>query len=236
MVFGGVLLLLYPLFLLLMLKKSWKKYALYLNHFWAKAFLYLLGIPPVLEWRGRLEDGQHYLFVGNHTSYIDIVMMGFVPRPCTFVGKASLSRVPVFGYMFRKLHITVDRRNPRSRHQVMQQGAEVLREGKSLVMFPEGGILTEEPPKMVAFKNGAFKLAIEQQVPIVPVTFPFNWYIQPNDNQLIIYPKRPRAVFHEPIPTRGLRVEDAERLKNEVREIIENELAVYYPELKKEKQ
>ncbi|MFP4091757.1 MAG: lysophospholipid acyltransferase family protein [Cyclobacteriaceae bacterium] len=216
-----------------MQRKNWKRQALYLNQFWARAFLTLSFIPPRVEWKGQLKEGQNYIFVGNHTSYLDIVLMGYVPRPCTFVGKISLTKVPLFGYMFRKLHITVDRKSARSRHQVMQRGAEVLKEGKSLVMFPEGGIVTEHPPQMAAFKNGAFKLAIDMQVPIVPVVFPYNWHIQPNDNKLIMYPKRPKAVFLAPVDTRGMRDEDVESLKWSIRKSMEDELARYYPEMKK---
>jgi len=235
LIFAGVLLLLYPFFMIFMLRKAWHKYALFLNQIWARAFLSLSFIPPIIEWRAKLKPGQNYLLVGNHTSFLDIVMMGYVPRLSVFVGKISLAKVPVFGYMFRKLHITVDRNKPRSRYQVLKKGAEVLQSGLSLVMFPEGGIRSQEPPKMASFRNGAFKLAIEQKVPIIPVTYPHNWKIQPGNSKMLMYPQRPRAIIHQPIETSNMQIEDADALRDRVFSIIEEELSKYYPYLAEKK-
>ena len=229
--FGGVLLLLYPFFLLSMFSPRFRKLALFLNKVWARLFLTLSFIPPRLEWREKLKTGQNYLLVGNHTSYLDIVLMGYVPKLCVFVGKKSLTKVPVFGFMFRKIHITVDRSNARSRYLVFEEGEKVLDQGLSLVMFPEGGIRSTEPPRLASFRNGAFKLAIEKKVPIVPVTMPHNWRIQPGDDKLIMHPERPLAIFHEPIDTSELTVADVDSLRERVFNIIEEELTKYYPYL-----
>lgn len=233
LIFAGVLLVLYPFFLLSMLSPRLRKLALRLNQVWARLFLTLSFIPPRLEWRAKLKPGQPYLLVGNHTSYLDIVLMGYVPKLCVFVGKKSLTRVPLFGFMFRKIHITVDRSNARSRYLVYEEGAKVLDQGLSLVMFPEGGIRSQEPPRLAGFRNGAFKLAIEKQVPIVPVTMPHNWRIQPGDNKMIMHPERPLAIFHEPIDTRGMQTQEADQLRDNVYRIIETELEKHYPELSK---
>lgn len=234
LIFAGVLLALYPFFLLSIISKRLRKIALRLNQAWARLFLTLSFIPPRLEWRGKLKPGQAYLLVGNHTSYLDIVLMGYVPKLCVFVGKKSLTKVPLFGFMFRKNHITVDRTNARSRYLVFEEGAKVLDQGLSLVMFPEGGILSKEPPRLATFRNGAFKLAIEKQVPIVPVTMPHNWRIQPGDHKMIMHPERPLAIFHEPIDTRGMHPDEANVLRDRVYGIIKDELEKYYPNLKKE--
>ena len=231
LIFAGVLLLLYPFFLVSILNPRWRKFALLLNKIWARVFLTLSFIPPRLEWRDKLEEGQQYILVGNHTSYLDIVLMGYVPRYCVFVGKKSLAKVPVFGLMFRKIHITVDRTNARSRYQVFEEGESVLDQGYSLVMFPEGGIRSSHPPRLASFRNGAFRLAIQKNIPIVPVTMPFNWHIQPGDNKMIMHPKRPLAIFHEPIDTRELKPEDTDALKERVFKIIESELHKFYPSL-----
>ncbi|MEK6481545.1 lysophospholipid acyltransferase family protein [Catalinimonas sp. 4WD22] len=231
LIFAGVLICLYPFFLLMMIRKSWLKYALFLNQIWARAFLTLSFIPPIQEWRTKLKPGQNYLLVGNHSSFLDIVLMGYVPKPCVFVGKVSLAKVPIFGYMFKKLHITVDRRNPRSRYQVLKRGAEVLEKGYSLVMFPEGGIRSDNPPELATFRNGAFKLAIEKGVPIVPVTYPHNWKIQPGNHKMLMYPQRPRMIIHEAIETKDMDVKDANALRDRVFHTIQEELSKYYPNL-----
>lgn len=234
LIFAGVLVVLYPFFVLSILSKRWRKMALWLNKLWARLFLTLSFIPPKLEWRGQLRPGQPYLLVGNHTSYLDIVLMGYVPKLCVFVGKKSLTKVPLFGFMFRNIHITVDRSNARSRYLVFEEGAKVLDQGLSLVMFPEGGIRSKHPPRLASFRNGAFKLAIEKQVPIVPVTMPHNWRIQPGDNKMIMHPERPLVIFHEPIETRGMQPDEVNKLRERVYSIIEKELEKFYPNLKKE--
>lgn len=224
--------LLYPFFLISITSPRLRKMALRLNQIWARLFLSLSFIPPKIEWRAKLKPGQSYLFVANHTSYLDIVMMGYVPKLCVFVGKKSLTRVPIFGFMFRNIHITVDRSNARSRYLVYEEGVKVLNQGLSLVMFPEGGIRSSNPPQLTSFRNGAFKMAIEQNVPIVPVTMPNNWRIQPGDSRMIMHPERPLAIFHEPIDTSGMNTNDIVALRDKVFGIIETELLHHYPNLK----
>lgn len=225
--------MLYPFFLISIISPLLRKMALRLNQLWARLFLTLSFIPPKIEWRAKLQAGQSYLLVANHTSYLDIVMMGYVPKLCVFVGKKSLARVPIFGFMFRNIHITVDRTNARSRYLVYEEGVSVLNQGLSLVMFPEGGIRSATPPQLTSFRNGAFKLAIDQRVPIVPVTMPHNWRIQPGDSRMIMHPERPLAIFHEPIDTSGMNNTDVEALRDKVFNIIETELQNHYPNLKR---
>lgn len=144
------------------------------------------------------------------------------------MGKNSMEKIPLFGYMYKRMHITVDRQNLKSRYKALNEAAEALEEGKSLTIFPEGGIFTKEPPQLVPFKDGAFRLAIEKQVPIVPVTLPYNWIILPDDGNLLIDKKdrRVKAIFHEPIETKGMVIKDIQKLKEHTFSIIEKELKV----------
>ncbi|NJM26626.1 MAG: 1-acyl-sn-glycerol-3-phosphate acyltransferase, partial [Bacteroidia bacterium] len=95
--------------------------------------------------------------------------------------------------------------------------------GKSLVIFPEGGIYTKEPPRMVRFKDGAFRAAIEKQIPLVPVTIPNNWIILPDEAFLLRW-GTVHVIFHEPIETKGLTLADMDRLKSDVYQVIDLEL------------
>ena len=139
-----------------------------------------------------------------------------------------MEKIPLFGFMYKRMHITVDRQNLKSRYKALNEAAEMLDEGRSLAIFPEGGILTKEPPKLVPFKDGAFRLAIEKQVPIVPVTLPFNWIILPDDGKLMINKRdgKVKAIFHEPIETKGMVIKDIKLLKERTFGIIEKELKV----------
>ncbi len=122
------------------------------------------------------------------------------------------------------MHITVDRSNARSKYSVLEKSKIAVRKNKSVLIFPEGGIVTENPPQMTPFKEGAFRLAIEEQVPIVPVTMPYNWIVLPDVTLPFYYHHELKAIFHEPIETLGMTLEDLPRLKQKVFDILELEL------------
>ncbi|GJM27851.1 MAG: hypothetical protein DHS20C17_04860 [Cyclobacteriaceae bacterium] len=136
--------------------------------------------------------------------------------------------MPLFGYIFKKIHIAVDRSSLRSRYETLHRAATTLDNGISLVMFPEGG--TEaNPPNLEPFKDGAFRIAIEKQIPIVPVTIPHNWIILPNHKGLMVNRRKSIAIYHKPLPTDGLTLDDLESLKGQVTRVIKSELLKYHP-------
>ena len=137
-----------------------------------------------------------------------------------------MENIPLFGFMYRQLHITVDRDRLKSRYSTMIRSLEALDEGKSLVIFPEGGIITEREPVMGSFKDGAFRVSIEKQIPIVPVTIPFNWIILPADEFLMNW-KPLKIIFHKPIDPAGFTLDNISLYKQHVRQVIEQELKKY---------
>lgn len=193
------------------------------NRWWAMALLTLIGMPWHREVRGKLDRNKQYIFCPNHFSYLDIVAMGLNPMDAIFVGKNEMEKIPLFGFMYRKLHITVDRSKLTSRYSSYTRSLEALEQGKSLVIFPEGGIVSTDPPHMSRFKDGAFRLAIEKQIAIVPVTLPDNWIILP-DNSMLLRARRIRLIFHEPIEPAGYTVKDIDALKTRVFNVVEREL------------
>ena len=227
-VFGGVFLILFPLFSIALLNRKWHRYALLLNQFWSRAFLMGMGVPAKVYGREHLKKHQAYVIAPNHFSLLDIAVMGYIPKPFVFVGKVSLARIPLFGFMFRKMHIPVDRESLKSRYLALQQSKIALDEGKSLVMYPEGGIRTKHPPQLAKFKNGPFKVAIEKQIPLVPVTIPFNFVILPDDGKLLMRPRRPVMIIHPPIDTRGMVEADVDALREQTFAIIDRELQKYH--------
>ncbi len=230
-IFSSVFLALLPAFLVLSLKRRWHKSALLLNQFWGRAFFTLSFVPVRTEWRARLKKNQAYVFAPNHFSLLDIAVMGYVPKPFVFVGKISLTKIPLFGFMFKKLHITVDRESVRSRYLALLASCSAVDEGKSVVMFPEGGIKSVDAMHLAPFKNGPFRVAIEKQIPIVPVTMPYNGMILPDDGKLLMRPRRPKVIFHEPIETKGMGEKDIEKLKQQTFWIIHTELSKYFPHI-----
>jgi 1-acyl-sn-glycerol-3-phosphate acyltransferase len=194
-----------------------------INRIWAKALFIGIGKPYRVELRAPLNKNRQYIFCPNHFSYIDIPTMGLNPVNTIFVGKSSMSKVPLFGYMYSRLHITVDRSNLKSRYSSMIQSLEAIDQGKSLVIFPEGGIMTKKDPVISRFKDGAFRTAIEKQIPIVPVTIPYNWIILP-PYEFRVWRGRIKVIFHEPIETTGLTLNDVDTLKDKVFGIMNEEL------------
>ena len=152
--------ILYPFFLCCIWVPAWNKYGRKINQYWAKTLFSIIFLPVKVEVEGTLEKGKPYIFLANHFSYLDVPMMGFIPGDAVFVGKASIRKAPFFGYYFKNLHIAVDRDRVKSRAETMRRAGLALDRGSSLVLFPEGGIYTQNPPHLIPFKNGAFRLAM----------------------------------------------------------------------------
>jgi len=222
-VFGVLFLIFFfPLFIPILFPRKFRLVGR-LNRWWARLLFILIGVPFKVEYRERLNPRRQYIFCPNHTSYLDIPTLGLNTHDTVFVGKNELARIPLFGFMYRKLHITVDRSRLKSRYITLVQTLRAIDEGKSLVIFPEGGIVSKYPPALAEFKDGAFRAAIEKQIPIVPVTIPYNWIILP-DSEFVLHWKPLKVIFHEPIDPSAYTLEDVPLLKSRVRNIIENEL------------
>ncbi|TAE28124.1 MAG: 1-acyl-sn-glycerol-3-phosphate acyltransferase [Cytophagales bacterium] len=191
-----------------------------------RLFFILAGMPIRIDRRFRPDPKKAYVYCANHFSYLDIAVTGaVVPGFYAFIGKKSVKNIPLFGYMFARLHIMVDREAARSRAYSLAKCIRVLKEGRSIIIFPEGGINTKEVPKMTyPFKDGAFVMAIQQQIPVVPLTLVNNYKILPDAYPLRVRWAPVEVVFHEPIPTVGLTQADMETLKEQTFRVIEAEL------------
>lgn len=226
--FVFLFILLFPFFWLFLQKTEWKRFAHHLNRFWGKLFFPIAGIPIKIQYDFEPDINKTYVFCANHFSYLDIASMGMIIKNYfAFVGKASLKGVPLFGYMFAKLHIQVDRGDKNSRVTSMNRSIKALKSGRSVMIFPEGGIWSKEFPKMsLPLKDGGFAMAIQQQVPIVPISLLNNYKIMP-DGHFAIYPQTIRAIVHQPIETTGMTNDDVEDLKKRFYEVVQGALDSY---------
>lgn len=221
------LILLYPLFFLLLLRTKDYPKAFLLTRFWAYWLFFIPGVVISIQRKsGKKKIKGPCVYCSNHTSYLDI-MYTYILIPDFFVSmpKQELEKVPLFNILIRKLNIPVDRKSRIDSYRAFSIANEYLRDGVSVFLFPEGTI-SKNAPHMRPFKNGAFKLAIENKVPVVPITFKNNWKLLQTGNPLIANgrPGIARAVIHEPIETTGMSLEDADELNLRVQKIIENEL------------
>jgi 1-acyl-sn-glycerol-3-phosphate acyltransferase len=224
-----IFIVLYPFVYVCLQREQWKPYAHWLNRLWGKLFFPLAGIKIEVEYRFRPDTKQAYVFCANHFSYIDIAVMGVIlENYFAFMGKHGVKNIPLFGYMFKKLHIQVNRESSQSRVGSLSRAIKTLGQGRSIVIYPEGGIKTKKPPQMHAFVDGAFKMAIQQQVPIVPVTLLTNYKILPDQKKLRLSQYPMRAVVHEPLSTIGLTQEDTTTLKEKCFQVIDATLRDYH--------
>jgi 1-acyl-sn-glycerol-3-phosphate acyltransferase len=194
--------------------------------FWAKFILYGMGFYYKIEREEQLVKGKSYMLVANHTSMTDIMLMLVISKnPFVFVGKAELTKIPIFGFFYRKSSILVDRNNSKSRVEVFAQAQQRLSRGLSICIFPEGGV-PDESILLDEFKDGAFRLAVDHQIPIVPMTFPDN----KKRFSFTFFSGSPgimRAKVHLFIDTKGLTTDDRKELKEKVRQVIYNQLVEY---------
>lgn len=218
------ILVLFPLLAISIFKESWYSFFFRLARFWAKIILFGMGFYPKITRDFQYKKNQSYLFVANHTSMADIMLMLYVIKnPFVFVGKVELAKIPLFGFFYKRTCILVDRSNIRSRHGVFAEVQKRIDKGLSVCIFPEGGVPEDESILLSEFKDGAFRLAIEHGIPIAPITF--------HDNKkrfsYTFFSGSPgimRVFIHDIIPTGILKKEDKRKLKDQTREIILNEL------------
>lgn len=225
--FSIVFILFFPAYLLMMYIPQWARYSYKWDRAWAYIFFRGLGFKLEIEGLDRVNKHQTYVCVANHFSYLDIAVMGLMGLPYAFVGKSSITKVPLFGWMFRKLHIPVNRSNSRSRFRAVELAKGMVDTGRSVVFFPEGGIVSKNPPQMVPFKDGAFRTAIEKQIPVVPVSLPYNWIILPDDGSYLFRSKSIKIVIHEPISTKGKGMDELNEIRQKAHTTIQNELDQY---------
>ena len=224
-IFALIFLLMLPVFALLIYFNKRHSLVYVLHRVWARLFYAFSFIPIKRVYSKKLDFSKQYIYCSNHFSYLDIPAIGINRIRPIFVGKSSLGNIPLFGYMYRNIHITLDRDKLKSRYNALEKCGQELDRGRNLVIFPEGGIMSKNPPKMARFKEGAFRLAIEKKIPIVPITIPYNWILLPEDGKLLLHRHKNMIIFHDPIETKNVEIKDIERLKSKVFDTISNELA-----------
>lgn len=219
----GIFLVLFPFMYICIQIKSLNWLGTKLTNLWADLFFFISGLWVKTEHRFKPRKDEQYIFVANHFSLLDVAIgMKVVRNYFSYMGKASVKKVPLLGYLFAKLHIQVDRSDKNSRATSIKRSLNALKTGRSLFIMPEGGILSETIPTMKQpFKDGAFALAIETQTPIVPITFLNLYRIMPAS---FVFWDFPRVVIHSPVSPLNKSMDE---LKQEIYNIIQTEIDSY---------
>ena len=152
-------------------EKTYPQFFWLARNIWANIILYGMGCPPKIYREEKIIKGKSYMLIANHTSMLDIMLMLRASKnPFVFVGKKELVNIPVFGFFYKRVCIMVDREDSRSRTAVYMRAQKRLSKGLSICIFPEGGV-PDENVLLDSFKDGAFKMAIAHNIPVVPMTF-----------------------------------------------------------------
>jgi 1-acyl-sn-glycerol-3-phosphate acyltransferase len=212
-----------PFLLILTAKEEYYPTFWKLVRVWAKILIYGMGFRLKVQRDEIISSDKSYMFCPNHASLMDpFVLIALSKNPIVFVGKQEFVKIPIFGFFYKKVVIMVDRSNPKSRKRVYEIAKQKLQNGTSMVIFPEGLVPTENVV-LAPFKNGAFNLAIEFGIPIVPQVYYdckrlFSWDF---------FKGRPgvfRIHQHKFIETKDLSLDDMEQLKQKTYDIIYNDL------------
>jgi 1-acyl-sn-glycerol-3-phosphate acyltransferase len=191
---------------------------------WADAWFVLVFIFHRNIYVEELKKDQSYIFVANHISYLDSAIIPKTFRhPVRPLGKVEMAKIPIFGFIYKNVIVTVDRSSIENRTKSVLILKSVLKKGISVLVFPEGTFnITHQPLK--EFYDGAFRVAIETQTPIKPVLL-MNAYDRMHYKSIFsLNPGISRSVFLPEIPVEGLTVKDVGVLKEKVFKVMEVEL------------
>lgn len=225
---GGTYVIIFGLIVtipLIISEKSFK-YVYPIIRYFGKIIFYGMGFRLEVDERVKLNPKENYVFIANHTSLMDIMTVLTVLKnhPIVFVGKAELGKIPIFGRVYKRICILVDRSSAKSRAKVYPDAKAKLDQGLNIFIFPEGGVSDDTSIVLDQFKDGAFNIAIETQSPIAVLAidglkekFPFNWFKG--------YPGKVKVTVIDTLQTKGKNVkEHKEELKNKAYQLIRKEI------------
>ena len=227
--FVAIMLLIFPFVILSSLAGRIKggNMILRLCMFWSDIWFPLVFIRIKRKDESPHDKSKQYIFVTNHISYLDsAVLVKAYRQPIRPLGKVEMGKIPVFGFIYKKAIVSVDRSSLENRIASLRILRSILSKGISVLVFPEGTFnMTNEPLK--DFYDGAFRLALETHTPIKPVLF-LDTYDRMNYKTLFsLNPGRCRIVYLDEIPVTDLKMPDAPFLKKRVYDLMEKKLIEY---------
>jgi len=218
------IILILPVLAIVISKESWYPTFFKIAHYWSKTTLLVMGFSPKVYAEENISRDKSYMFSPNHTSMIDIfLMLAITKNPFVFIGKKELVNIPIFGYIYKRTCILVDRNDVDSKRSAFIEAQKRLHKGLSVCIFPEGKVPDDESIILDIFQKGAFRLAIEFNIPIVPITF----YDCKKRFSYTFFSGSPgvlRVKTHQFLQTNDLSQKDKNELKNKAYQLIYSDL------------
>jgi 1-acyl-sn-glycerol-3-phosphate acyltransferase len=189
-----------------------KFFSYYPGMLWARIACILSLCPVKIRGRENIKKGQSYIFVSNHQSAYDIFLIyGYLGAPIKWMMRKGLAKIPFVGFACRMAGFTfVDTSSARSAQKSIQEAKRKLQHGRSLIVFPEGSRTPDG--HMHRFKRGAYQIAVDQQLPIIPVTLNGPYKVMPIGSW-DVYPHRMEMIIHPPVVPHKKEVDDKEKLQ-----------------------
>ena len=226
-----ILVLFFPIFHFLLSKKERFPTAFKVIRAFAKVWLYGSGIFLKVKGRHHIIRDQPYLICSNHSSFIDPATLYIIfDQYFVFTGKKEIEKWPLFHIFYTSgMNILVDRHNKLGILKSFKKMVQVIDNKNPLVILPEGTI-SKEAPKLGAFKAGAVSIAIQKQIPILPITQTTNWQRLQRSGFWTgnASPGLAKVIIHPPIATKGLTRKDTEALQAELWDVINKPLEQKY--------
>lgn len=195
---------------------------------WADIWYFLLGIHHENIFESSYDPAGNYIFLANHISYMDIpcLFKAIRKQPFRMLGKEEIKKIPVFGFIYSRGAVMVDRGSAERRAKSVRILKSLLKRHISIGIFPEG-TFNETGKPLKAFYDGAFRIAIETQTSIKPILFLDNYSLMDYRSLLSLKHGRSRAVFLEDIPPDGYSLKEISSYKKKVFDIMEKKLKFY---------
>lgn len=192
----------------------------FLHHTFAPGFLNLVGIRIRIEGRENLDPKQSYVIIGNHSTSLDFIVNGAsFPGVFRFLAKQELQKIPVFGWVVKKMCLIVDRSSAISRARSVVALKQELAEGTSIFIYPEGSRNRSESV-LAPFYDGAFRIAIQTGAPLAIQTIINIRDVSDTSQSLDLWPGVVRVVWEKPIDTTGMKMEQVDELKQSVHRLM----------------
>jgi 1-acyl-sn-glycerol-3-phosphate acyltransferase len=187
---------------------------------WSKLVCIISLCPVKVIGKEKLDRKQSYIFVSNHQGSYDIFLIyGYIGQAIKWVMKQSLRKIPLVGYACERAgFIFVDTSSAQAAAKTIQVAESKLKNGASIVIFPEGS--RTRTGKMNKFKKGAYQMALDLKLPIVPVTINGSFNILPIHTYLI-HPHKMELIIHDPIETDSIQVENIREAAVKIKELVD---------------
>jgi len=194
---------------------------------WGDIWFFLVFIRHRNYYEQLLDKDKQYIFVGNHISYLDApLLVKTIRRPIRALGRIELSNMPVFGFIYRRVVVIVDRSNAEHRAKSVRNLKSVIKKGVSIIVMPEG-TFNMGPEPLKNFYDGAFRVAIETQTAIKPFLLLDAYDRLHYRNLFTLTPGKSRSVFLNEISVEGLTLADVHFLRQKVYDTMDAKLREY---------